>query len=1607
MKKFWKITRTTLLVLIALILFLWLALQTSLVQNWLVGQVTGKLSRDLHTTVEIKHVDFSFFDKMNLEGTLIKDLNKDTLLYAGVLTVSVNDWFFFKDNIELKYIGLKDSYIHLKRSDSTWNTKFLADYFGGGSKKDSSKPIQLDLKMIDLDNIHFLQEDGWRGEDMEMKLGKLTVDADKVDLASKTIHIRSLLLAKPIYAITEYEGNRPDSLIPKDDFHKIKNDTAHLRWNPEHWSIKIDDLSLTDGEFRTIKKGDPPTDAYFDGSNIRFFNIQGKFKDVRLVNDSILASVNITAKERSGLEVTQLNAAVRFHPEAMEFDKLDLRTPKSRLHNYFAMRYDSFDELSSFISKVKLEGNFDNAELNSDDIAYFAPPLQKWKKKIRVQGRITGTVEDLQAKNLIVEAGNNTYLNGNIHMTGLPEIEKTYIDFDANSFRTTYIDAVALIPQLKEITQPRLDLMEFLRFKGNFTGFINDFVTYGTLETKLGTIVSDLNMKLPEKGNTRYSGNLQTNGFDIGRFFGMDEVGKISFKGKVDGNGVKMNNLTAKLDGTVAELDINGYTYRNLSLRGTIAKKLFNGNFASNDPNFDAVLEGLIDFSKEVPKFDFVASIQKADLQKIKITKDPIEFSGKFRFDFSGNSIDNFLGDAHIYDANLIHKGTRLPFDSLTVESKVLDNNKVITVLSNEFDAALVGEFTINELPSAFQTFLNKYYPSYIKPSKKATKNENFSFVITTKNVQDYLDLFVSDLKGFNYSTITGRINNRENLLDINAEIPQFSYKTTSFYNLALKGSGTMNNLSLETNIADVYINDSLHFPGTTININSANDTSDVKIVTSASQTLNAANLSAKVNTRANGISILFNESTFDINGKSWTINKNGELVLSRDLVSAEGVRIYNGQQEILITTVPSDIGNTNDIKINLQKINIGDFTPYFVRSNRLEGLLTATVDIIDPFGKLQIDVSGDAEQFRLDDDSVGRLALNANYNQKTGKVNFNGVSDNQDYKFDLKGVFNTLDSTNEKQLDIVTNLNNTKIDLLERYLSSIFTSVTGFATGQLRIVGPLNNLKYLGDVGLKEGKLHVGFTNVTYLVPEAKFQFKDDRIDFGTFFIRDTLGNVGTVSKGILRHEGFDNMDFDFGLSTNKLLVLNTNNLTTDPFYGKVIAKASLSLTGPLEDMVMNIKGQPADSSSFFIRAGDSRESGQADFIVWKTYGKEMIAQNTSKGSKLTMLMDITANNLIATNVIIDELTNDVMSAIGHGNLKLRATTNGELDITGQYDIDKGNYNFNFQSLIRKPFVLKGGVGSYIRWSGNPYDAELKVTAEYEADNVKFSDLGDRLAQQAGGDIEYIKKYRGKVRVVAHLSDNLMKPDIKFNLEMPESSPLKSDPLVANLLRQIENDPNELNKQVAFLIIFNSFGPMSTSSQAGLGGIAVEGIVTNSISGFISSALNKQFSNIVQKLFNDESIKVNFNAQLYNGSYLLDNGATASNSFNIDRTSLNFSMAKSLFNERLTFTFGSAFDFGLTAAQAKATQNLQFLPDITAEWKLRPDGKLLLTFFYRDSYNYQSASGKQNRSGAGISYRRDFEHLSDLWRSDRKKKKVKPLVPEVTADSTSTGSNF
>jgi len=102
---------------------------------------------------------------MKLNGVLVTDQTGDTLLSSGQVRVNITDWFFFKDKIELKYISLEDTYVHLYRKDSVWNYQFLADYFGSGSASEA-KAIQLLFRDVDISKLHLVKQDAWRGEDM-------------------------------------------------------------------------------------------------------------------------------------------------------------------------------------------------------------------------------------------------------------------------------------------------------------------------------------------------------------------------------------------------------------------------------------------------------------------------------------------------------------------------------------------------------------------------------------------------------------------------------------------------------------------------------------------------------------------------------------------------------------------------------------------------------------------------------------------------------------------------------------------------------------------------------------------------------------------------------------------------------------------------------------------------------------------------------------------------------------------------------------------------------------------------------------------------------------------------------------------------------------------------------------------------------------------------------------------------------------------------------------------------------------------------------------------------------------------------------------------------
>jgi hypothetical protein len=1564
LKKFRKILSRIILTIALLIVLLYVALHFSPVQNWLVNQVTSKLSSSLKTTVRIDHVDFSFFNEMKIKGVLIKDLKKDTLLYTKELDVRISDWFFFKDKPILHYIGLKDALINLKRNDSIWNYQFLTDYFSGSADTSSNKKsgtIELDIKKIFLENIQFNQIDTWIGQDMKLGIEKLSLDAEKIDLKNKKINLTSIDIDAPSFFQNDYTGNRDRLNISRREHTQQPEVLEKFQWNNDEWILDVKKITIASGSLQIERETDrAPYKGQFDGDHFTFGSINGKLNNVHFEKDTITSKIILSTKERSGFEVKKLQADLKFTPEEMRFNNLDIFTNNSHLTNFYTMKYKDFiDDMGDFLHNVVLEGNFINSTISSNDLAYFAPELKQWNRKFQVSGIAKGTIDNIYARQMSIKSG-NTKVNGTINLIGLPNLDKTFIDFKSNELTTTYGDVVSIVPLLKNIHEINLSKLNNIQFKGNFTGFLNDFVTYGILKTNLGSVQTDLNIKLPETKPMIYKGKIVTSGFDIGQILGNDHLGKISLDANIAGKGISAEDINASIDGNVKGIEFNRYNYQNIAVKGDFIKKIFTGSLNIKDSNIVLDnLTGVINLSKKIPEFKFDASLSKLRTKQLKLTSDEFDLKGEFSLNFTGSNIDNFLGSAKIFNAVLLHDNDPLSFDSVSLQSQILDGKKLLSLQSNEINGEISGDFKILELPGAFQLFLNKYYPAYIAKTSKPLTDQNFNFHVRTNNIDPYIKIFNKKLSGFNDASIEGNLKLRENELNIYADIPSFSYEKKQFRNIIINSKGNLETLSTQINVDDIKINDSLHLPSTKLSIKSHNDTSEVSINTSASQMLGDASLNAMIQTMNNAVKVHFYPSSFIINDKKWEIEKDGELYITNNEVTANEVKIVQGNQQISISTIPSTLGIGNAISIGLNRLNIDEVMPFLFKQPHLEGLVSGEILIEKTFTQPIISSRLNTENFKLDNDSIGLLYSRGNYNTATGKIDFITESDNQQNKFKIDGFINSLDST-DQQTNINFKADNFDLGILNNYLGDIFADIKGkVKTDDLNISGSLQNLSLTGTTEVTDGSLKVKYTQCKYKFGNETIRFKPDEIDFGTLQLKDTLNNTATVS-GKIYHKFFRDFSFDKVLvESSKLLVLNTTKKDNSQFYGKVIGKARMRLNGPAENILIDIEGEPStrDSSHIYIAGGNSIEGADMDYINFVPFGKEMEAV-TSKRSTSNVLvnMNLTANPTCKIDVILDETTGDIVKGEGNGLLNIRVGNKEPLSIRGRYDITKGEYTFNFQTFLKKPFTLKSGS---ITWSGDPYLANINIVAEYLAKNVDFSNISTDL------------KKKSDIRVVSHLTETLLKPKIGFQFLLPDNSELKNDFVISKRLQEFANDENEMNKQVTSLLLFNSF---ISNSQSFLNVESGYSVLSNTIGGVVSSALSSSFNRLLQKVLSDNTVSfnvdLNSNLDLQSKVAKLQGAAKAS-------------ITKGFFNNRLIVTIGGNFDYNNPYAYISTNKNNNVLitPDVTAEWILTKDGRVRLVGFNQTNTDI---IGQRNRTGIKLTYKKDTDNLYEIFLSGK-----------------------
>ncbi|MBC7423947.1 MAG: translocation/assembly module TamB domain-containing protein, partial [Ferruginibacter sp.] len=454
-----------------------------------------------------------------------------------------------------------------------------------------------------------------------------------------------------------------------------------------------------------------------------------------------------------------------------------------------------------------------------------------------------------------------------------------------------------------------------------------------------------------------------------------------------------------------------------------------------------------------------------------------------------------------------------------------------------------------------------------------------------------------------------------------------------------------------------------------------------------------------------------------------------------------------------------------------------------------------------------------------------------------------------------------------------------------------------------------------------------------------------------------------------------FDNIK----LETNKLLLLNTTKKDNNLFYGKEIGQARLELNGSTENMVMNINGEPSirDSSHIYLLSGNSVESGVVDYIDFIQFGSKMDDYYKGKtSSNITVNMALTANPSCKIDVILDESTGDIIKGEGSGLLKIRVGNKEPLSINGRYDISKGEYTFNFQTFLKKYFTVNSGS---ITWNGDPLKAQIDIIAEYLASNVDFSSLGSVASNTSSNASTFNQK--GDVKIMAHLTETLLKPAIDFEFQLPESSPLRSDFFIVKRLQQFQEDKNDLNKQVTSLLLFNTF---ISSTQSFINAGSGYNVLSSTLGGVVSSAISGFFNNVLQKYIKNTALYFGLNSSM---SSVADLNANAAQLQAAAKSGLVFTLP----NGRLIVSAGVNVDYNNPYINYRNT-NVLVTPDVTVEFLITKDGRVRVVAFNRTNYDLY---GERNKTGINLSYRKDFDQLTELFKPN--KPKYITAVPKKT----------
>ncbi|NEU09856.1 translocation/assembly module TamB [Flavihumibacter sp. R14] len=1263
---------------------------------------------------------------------------------------------------------------------------------------------------------------------------------------------------------------------------------------------------------------------------------------------------NVSFREKSGFYLKNLSTKATIDSNQMEFKNLLLETANTRLSDYLLFKYDSLKHFKKFVSKVYLKAHLSNSRIYAPDIAYFSPLLKNAKIDLRADGDVSGYVNDLKARQFSVRAGKATYLKGNFNIKGLPKIKETLLDLDFTQVATNKKDIDFIIAQAtgksKVLTPVILKKFGNINFKGRFTGFTNNFIAYGEFKTALGRLASDMQMKIPVKGTPTYSGLVKAYDFNLGELLNQSTLGRTTLTANVTGKGFNVKQLNEQIKGDITYFDFKGYRYSNIKVNGSFINNFFDGRINVNDRNIKLDFDGGVNLNPKLPVFNFRAVLRSANLHKLKLLKDTIQVDAEFNTNFTGNNLDNIQGNFNIQSIRLTNSEHSFVVDSVALSAVGIGKNRELKINSDILNASIKGEYDLNTLPSYFKSVAKTYIPSlaisYVKP-----KPQNFQFSLDLKYFEPISLLFFPQIKIPEGASMTGLFNSVENVANLNGFAKLITYNNIKINNFILDQTTTPKALSVFITSDRIDITDSLYIQNINIANILKNDSLSLNIKLSDKSAVNQLDLNGLVEFRtvadsAAMLSLL--PSDVIINREVWRIQEKVRLGFDKGKVIVKDFELFRDNQLLTVNGVISK-DPADELLVGFNKFKLTTFNPVTKPLGiNLRGELNGSAKLSVLGKSPSVEAALTIDTLNFNNIPIGDLHLAANLDNTTRLINVEMDIINQNQKtLDIVGTYNA--NSDNESLDMDVRMKDNEVVIFQPFLRKLVSNLKGRVSADLKITGQLTNPRINGDLKLSNAGLTVNYLKTTYQIDDA-VTVENSVIRLSNLVLKDPRNNDAIVN-GTVDMRNPKTPDIQVTLVAKNFLALNTTARDNPLYYGIAYGTGVFRFNGPTNNMKINIDASTEEGTVFNIPLNSSETVGENDFITFVAKDSALTVKKPTSFNGLTMNFDLRVDEKTEVNIFTDL---GKLTGRGEAGLDLRITSLGDFEMFGDYLISEGKFEFTAQDIINKIFDISQG-GS-IRWTGNPTEAAINLTAVY---GVRTS-LKPLYA--AAGRSDAVDQ-RVLAEAVMDLNGSLLHPTIKFDINFPADTYIKDE------LQSYLSDADNREKQALSLIVRRGF---STDAGASLDDLATSTIISagtelffNNLNTVITQSLNLNYVDFNIRSLNEASASL----RLLNSRLVITGGVTGR---------------------------GNLQEYDLIGSSSVAR-------DVEASYLLNRDGSLVI----RASQKLQNRSFLSVGSideyvnAVGLVYRQEFDNLDEFLKQlisrNRREERKKKEAPKTT----------